>query len=469
MSDPQNTPGRSLGGRFTEATHPVLEAINRSVDVDQRMWLQDIEGSLAHSAMLCEVGLISEEEREAIHGGLEAVRAEFVDGRFVFLDSDEDIHMAIERRLTDIVGAPARKLHTGRSRNDQVMTDLLLWMRHNLGPLRESLVGFGSALVAKAAEGTHTPMPSFTHLQPAQVSSVAQWLLSHAAEVERNLVRLEGLISRLDRCPLGSGASAGSYLPIDRLSTASALGFVGPSLNATQSTGGRSEVLDALSVLSMIGVSLSRLGEELVIFASPAFGYITLPDRLTTGSSLLPQKRNPDGAELLRAGGKLPAQDFAALCSVTSGLVSGYSKDLQFDKETLFRSWDRVSDLLALATLHIEALGWRASRLEAACTPALASLWLADQLVLSGLPFREAHHWVGIAARIASDEDCRLSEGFGKALAASDEPPGAGAMLLAKLQDLTPLDMLTGLVSAGSAGPESTKAQITWLNSRFAG
>jgi argininosuccinate lyase len=469
MSDPTSTPARSLGGRFTEATHPVLERINRSVDVDRRLWRQDLRGSQAHAAMLVSVGLLTEEEGRILHDGLDSVAAELETGEFSFLPSDEDVHMAVERRLTEIVGAPARKLHTGRSRNDQVMLDLVLWMRDELEVLREDLRLLGQALLTQAGRGVETPMPSFTHLQPAQVSSVAQWLLAHAAEVERHLRRLDHLRERLDECPLGSGASAGSYLPLDRAHTAAALGFVRPSLNATASTGSRTDVLDALGLLSLIGTSISRLGEELVVFASPGFRFVRLPDRLTTGSSLLPQKRNPDGAELLRAGGKLPAADFAALASVISGLVSGYSKDLQFDKETLFRSWDRVRDLLALATLHVEAMGWDEVRLAAACTPELAALWLADQLVLAGLPFREAHHWVGQAARLAQARDGDLAAGFEAACREAEEPPPLAERLLADLRSMTPDRLLTELRTEGSAGPASVRAQLARLQARFHG
>jgi argininosuccinate lyase len=466
MSDPGSTPARSLGGRFTEATHPVLERINRSVEVDKRLWRQDLRGSSAHAAMLASVGLISGDEAAALQAGIDEVAAELEAGAFVFLASDEDIHMAVERRLTERVGAPARKLHTGRSRNDQVMLDLVLWMRDELAELRAEVVGFGEALVARASEGVLVPMPSFTHLQPAQVSSVAQWLASHAAELERHLRRLDDLRSRLDECPLGSGASAGTYLPIDRAHTAAALGFARPSLNATASTGSRADVLDALALLAMLGTSLSRLGEELVVFSSPAFRYLRLPDRLTTGSSLLPQKRNPDGAELLRAGGKLPAADFAALASVISGLVSGYSKDLQYDKELLFRSWDRVRDLLALATLHVAALQWDEARLASACGPELAALWLADQLVLAGLPFREAHHWVGQAARLSQAHGGDLAAGFREACAGVPGPPEA-ERLTAELEAMQPARLLADLRTAGSAGPESVRAQLAWLSTRF--
>lgn len=464
-----DTPARSLGGRFTEATHPVLERINRSVDVDARMWAQDIRGSQAHATMLAEVGLISQEERESILTGLTRVADEFKAEAFDFLPSDEDIHMAVERRLTELVGAPARKLHTGRSRNDQVMTDTLLWILDEGAVLRGRLCAYGAALVARAGEGVHTPMPSFTHLQPAQVSSVAQWLLHHAAEAERHLQRLDHMLERVRQaCPLGSGASAGGYLPIDRARTASLLGFDAPSVNATASTGSRADLLDALAVLAMLGTSLSRLGEEIVVFASPSFGFLTLPDRLTTGSSLLPQKRNPDGAELLRGSGKLPAADFAGLCSVVSGLVGGYAKDVQSDKECLFRSWDRITDLLDLATLHVDALGWREDRLRAACTPDLAALWLADQLVLAGLPFREAHHWVGIAARIRADAGVGLDDAFARACQDADAPPPGADALLARLRLATPDVLLAELCTEGSAGPDSVRQQITRLEARFA-
>jgi argininosuccinate lyase len=462
-----DTPGRSLGGRFQEATHPILERINRSVDVDKRLWRQDIRGSRAHAEMLASVGLLDDAEAAAIQQGLDAIEAEFSEGAFAFLPADEDIHMAIERRLTELVDAPARKLHTGRSRNDQVALDILLWMRDELDTLAGSLRTLTATLVDRAEQGIDTPMPSFTHLQPAQVSSVAQWLLCHAAEIERHLRRVTDLRARLDECPLGSGASAGTYLPVDRTLTARQLGFARPSVNATASTGSRADVLDALGVLALIGTSLSRMGEEIVVFASPGFRFLRLPDRLSTGSSLLPQKRNPDGAELLRAGGKLPAADFAALASVVSGLVSGYSKDLQYDKEALFRSWDRIDDLVALATLHVAEMGWNDERLLAACTPELASLWLADQLVLRGMPFRVAHHWVGLAARIGADEERTLADAFREALERGDGPSGLDD-LPAAIAAVTPAELAGTLATAGSAGRQSVAGQIAWFRQRLA-
>jgi len=463
----ENTPGRSLGGRFTEATDPLLERVNRSVETDKRMWAEDLAGSRAHAQMLADVGLLTEGESRAILEGLDAVGAEFERGEFTFLPADEDIHMAVERRLTELVGGPARKLHTGRSRNDQVMTDALLWLRGALERLTGELKTYGWALVQKAENGAHTPMPSFTHLQPAQVSSVGQWLLSHAWEVERHLRRVQDLYKRLDECPLGSGASVGTYLPVDRKQTAQTLGFARPIPNAMAATGSRTDLLDALGVLALIGTTLSRLGEEIVVFCSPGFDYLTLPDRLTTGSSLLPQKRNPDGAELLRGSGKLAAVDFSGLASAVSGLVSGYSKDLQFDKELLFRTFDRIVDLLGLATRHIDALGWNADKMAAHCTPALAALWLADQLVLAGLPFRTAHHVVGLAVRLGGDDG--LLAGLTQIAEQNpEELPGDPRSWPLKLAGMTPDALLRDLATEGSASPESVLRQAEWFRSRMA-
>jgi argininosuccinate lyase len=463
------TPGRSLGGRFSEATDPILERINRSVDVDRRLWRQDIAGSRAHAEMLGAVGLLDDATVAALRSGLTRVEDELASGTFVFEASDEDIHMAVERRLGELVGDPARRLHTGRSRNDQVMTDTTLWLRDAMEGLRARVARWIDALLTRAEEGVEVPMPSFTHLQPAQVSSVAQWLLSHAAEAWRHLRRADALIARLDECPLGSGASAGSYLPLDRRHTAAALGFAAPSINAVASTGSRVDLLDAIGWMSLVGVTLSRLGEELVLFASPAYGFVQLPDRLTTGSSLLPHKRNPDGAELLRAGGKLAAADFVALASTTSGLVSGYSKDLQFDKAILFRAHDQTCDLLDLAILHVEALSWDRARLAAACGPELAALWLADRLVLAGLPFRTAHHWVGAASRSAGDERVSLADAFGRRSAGGDGLSAAQITAIAQeLAAQTPESLLAGLQTEGSAGPASTRAQLARLRSALA-
>ncbi len=462
MSD--RTPGRSLGGRFTEATHPVLERINRSVDTDRRLWPQDLRGSKAHAEMLAAVGLISEAERDALVGGLAAVGAELSDGAFVFLPTDEDIHMAVERRLGELVGEPARKLHTGRSRNDQVALDVTLWLRDELGTLRRRLVAFGTTLLDRAEEGAEVPMPSFTHSQPAQVASVGAWWVAHAVEVAAHVRRLDHLVQRHDACPLGSGASAGGYLPLDRRHTAAALGFAGPSLSALASTGSRTDLLDVVGLLALIGVTTSRLGEELVIYATAQYGFVRFPDRLTTGSSLLPQKRNPDGAELLRSLGKLAASDFGALAAILSALVSGYSKDLQADKEILFRAWDRTADVLDLAELHVAALSWDAERMASACGPELASLWLADRLVLAGMPFREAHHVVGRAVREA--EGMGLVVGLGRAVAAGAEVPDVD-VIVKELAAHTPASLLGSLRTEGSASPVRVREAIGALRDRL--
>jgi argininosuccinate lyase len=462
-----DTPGRSLGGRFTEPTDALLERLNRSVDTDRRLWKHDIDGSQAHAAMLAAVGLLSADDARQVHDGLEAVREELATDSFVFLPSDEDVHMAVERRLVELVGEPGRRLHTGRSRNDQVMLDTVLWLREAAGALRADLIALCAVLLDRAEGATRVVMPSFTHLQPAQVSSVGQWLCAHAAELQRHVRRLDHLAERLDECPLGSGASAGSYLPLDRQMTAAALGFAGPTVNSVQSTGSRADLLDALGLLAGVGVSLSRLGEELVLLASPAYGWLRLPDGLTTGSSLLPQKRNPDGAELLRAGGKLPALEFAALASVSSGLVSGYSKDLQHDKELLFRSWDRVTDLLALATRHLSRVVFNEVKMRAACTPDLAALWLADRLVLAGLPFREAHRVVGGVARASAEQGVGLSEALAARCVAEGEPV-AGALAIAEaLASVTVDQLLEQLQTEGSAAPERVAVQVATLRARL--
>jgi argininosuccinate lyase len=463
MSEPETpaTPARSLGGRFREPTHPVLERTNRSVEVDQRLWAEDIAGSRAHAEMLGRAGLISDDDVVALLGGLAVVEAEFAHGAFRFFPSDEDIHMAVERRLGEIAGEPARRLHTGRSRNDQVMTDTLLWLRSAVGRVEAGLVTLIDGLTRRAAEAADTPMPSFTHSQPAQVASAGAWLLAHAVEVDRNLRRAADLQDRLDWCPLGSGASAGTYLPTEREHLAASLGFAEPALSGIHATGSRSDLLDAVALCGMVGVMLSRLGEELVLYASPAYGFVELPDGLTTGSSLLPHKRNPDGAELLRGGGRLLATEFGALASFCGGLVSGYSKDLQHDKEVLFRAMDRTIDLLDLAAPHVDQLTLRSDRLRAACGPELAALWLADRLVLAGLPFREAHHRVGAAVRRAQEEGLSLADGL------RATPGEEHAAVAIELETLTPELLLTGLRSPGSARPDHVRAAAARLRARW--
>lgn len=450
-------PGRSLGGRFSEATDPLLEQVNRSVDVDKRLWDQDIRGSRAHARMLAATGILPEGDVAEILRGLDAVHAELAAGAFTFLPSDEDIHMAVERRLTEIIGEPARRLHTGRSRNDQVMTDALLWTREAFGALATALGDLARTFADRAVDGVDVPMPSFTHSQPAQTSSVAHWLLAHAWEIQRHQRRVIDFIKRLDECPLGAGASAGGHLPLDRGMTARELGFARPAPNSVAATGSRADLLDGLHLLSLVGTSISRLGEEIVLYASPAYGFLHLPDRLTTGSSLLPHKRNPDGGELLRAGGKAAIGEVATLAATLCGLVSGYSKDLQSDKELLFRAYDRTMALLGLAERHVASLRWDAARMAAACGPELTALWLADRLVLAGLPFRSAHHYVGAAVRLGQEHGLALPDAWAQV----SPPEHAG--LADDLRALGPAEMLAALRSDGSAAPASTVAQIEAL------
>jgi len=454
-------PGRSAG-RFAEATDGLLERLNNSTAVDLRLWPHDLVGSRVHARMLRAVGLLSADDLAAIERGLEAVEAEFAAGSFALQPADEDVHMAVERRLTELIGEPARRLHTGRSRNDQVMVDSLLWLRDDLDRTVQDLAHLAGLLLERAEHALEVPMPLYTHYQPAQVGSVGFWLVSHAAAACRQLRRATDLAARLDECPLGAGAVGGGYLPLDRALTAHQLGFARPSPNALYATASRSDLLDAVALFASIGVDLSRLGEELVLFTSPAYGFLRLPDRLCTGSSLLPHKRNPDGAELLRSGGKLAAGEFAALASVTSGLLGGYSKDLQHDKALLFAASDRTHDLIALAALHVAGVELVPDRLAEACAPALAALYLADRLVLSGMSFREAHHVVGQAARVA-DETGTTVQG-----ALAGVVPPALVTLAAELATARTPDLLAGLRTAGSASPESCRQQIVELRSRIA-
>ncbi|MCH7493356.1 argininosuccinate lyase [bacterium] len=451
-------------GRFAAGTDPVLHAANQSTH-DRRLWRQDIRGSRAHARMLAGVGLISQADHAAIAKGLGQVEGEFARGEFAFHPEDEDIHMAVERRLTEIVGEPGQRLHTGRSRNDQVMTDLLLWLCDSLPELAALLRAWGLAHLKGAAEHTKTPMPALTHLQPAQVASVAHWHISHAAGAERNLRRLNDLLARLDECPLGSGAVAGCSLPLDRQAVATDLGFSRPAQSALQATGGRADVLDTLALLGIIGTDLSRLGEDLALFCSPLLGWAALPDSLTTGSSLLPHKVNPDGAEILRGQGRLLASSFSALAAVVGGLPSGYSKDLQADKEVLFTAWDKALTLLPLATAQVAALSWDKPALAAACPEALAAPFLADTLVKAGIPFRHAHDLVGQAVAKASPG--ALAPALAAILAASGDHAGAEAVCA--LPPLTPLYLLEQTTTEGGAGPAQAKAAITLLGQRLTG
>jgi argininosuccinate lyase len=388
-----------------------MSDINASIGFDRRLWRQDIEGSLAHAAMLAEIGVLSAEDERAIAAGLAAIGAEIEAGAFVFDVALEDIHMNIEARLTERIGDAGRRLHTGRSRNDQVACDFKLWVRHAIDGLAGQMTGVMRALVERAAEHAADPMPGFTHLQTAQPVTFGHHLLAYVEMLARDRGRLADCRRRLNECPLGAAALAGTSFPIDRHRTAAALGFDRPTANSLDSVSDRDFALEFLAAAAICAAHLSRLAEEIVIWCSAPFRFIRLSDAYTTGSSIMPQKRNPDAAELVRAKTGRIAGSLVALLTVMKGLPLAYGKDMQEDKEPVFEAADTLALCLAATEGMVRDLMPELGRMEAAAGQGFATATdLADWLVRTlKLPFRQAHHVTGRLVALAEARDVDLA------------------------------------------------------------
>jgi len=400
---PQNrTANLMWGGRFSVSPDALMEAINESISVDQRLAAEDIEGSLVHSDMLAKCGIITAEDRDAIQKGLKAVRAEIESGGFAFSRALEDIHMNVEARLAELVGAPAGRLHTARSRNDQVALDFRLWVRGAHERLAAQITGLMKALLDQAERHAATVMPGFTHLQTAQPVTFGHHLLAYVEMAARDRGRFADARARLNESPLGAAALAGTSFPIDREATAKALGFDGPTRNSLDSVSDRDFALEFLAIAAIAATHLSRLAEEIVLWVTPQFGFVRLSDRWTTGSSIMPQKRNPDAAELVR--GK------TGLLTLMKGLPLTYAKDMQEDKQQVFDAADTLELSLAAMTGMITDLTAAPERMAAAAGVGFATATdLADWLVRSlGIPFRDAHHLTGRLVAEAERRNCGL-------------------------------------------------------------
>ena len=403
---------RMWGGRFGGSPDDIMEEINASIGFDQRLFAQDIRGSRAHCDMLAAQGIISGEDAAAILGALTQIEAEIEAGDFSFSRSLEDIHLNIEARLTDIIGPAAGRLHTARSRNDQVATDFRLFVRDSLDHLAAQTTSLMSALAEQAETHAALIMPGFTHLQPAQPVTYGHHLLAYVEMLSRDRGRFADARARLNQSPLGAAALAGTSFPIDRHVTASALGFDAPTANSIDSVSARDFALEALSAMSICATHLSRLAEEIVIFASPDFGFLVLPDAFSTGSSIMPQKRNPDAAELVRAKTGRIIGALTGLFIVMKGLPLAYSKDMQEDKEGLFNALDSLSLCLAAMTGMIETLTPAPARMLAAAGKGFSTATdLADWLVRQAdVPFRDAHHITGALVALAEKNGCDLAD-----------------------------------------------------------
>ncbi len=398
------------GGRFSQPSDEQLRQLNDSIDFDQALYGEDIKGSIVYARALATAGVISADEAETIVGGLREVLREFESDTFAFSAADEDIHTAVERRLIELVGAVGGKLHTGRSRNDQVATDFRLWCRKAADELTAALRQLQAALLNLAERHQETLMPGYTHLQPAQPITAAHWLLSFFWMLERDLHRIAAAKARMAECPLGSGAIAGTPFPLDRDAIARALGFAAASQNSLDAVSDRDFVADLLYANALCAIHLSRLAEDILLFSNPAFGFITLDDRYSTGSSLMPQKRNADPLELMRGKTGTVIGALTGFLVTLKGLPSGYNKDLQEDKEALFGALETMHRLLPVITATISSLKLNAAAMQAALSSDLLATDLADYLVRKGMPFRQAHHVVGEAVRLAAEAELNLPD-----------------------------------------------------------
>lgn len=455
------------GGRFSEPTDADLKALNDSIGFDKRMYKQDIAGSMAYARAIAKVGVLTDAEAETIIGGLQQVLAEFEAGTFELKPEDEDIHTAVERRLTELVGAVGGKLHTGRSRNDQVATDFRLWVKDAMSQIDALAEALQLALIEQAEQHLETVMPGYTHLQPGQPITAAHWLMSFFWMLARDRERLEDAYKRTSVSPLGSGALAGTPLAIDRAALALELGFNSYSQNSLDGVSDRDFVAETLFVLALLGTHLSRLGEDIVIYSNPQFGYITLNDRYSTGSSLMPQKRNADPMELARGKAGRLIGNLTGFLATLKGLPSTYNKDLQEDKEAIFDSVDSLLIILPVVVAIIKTLKLNPAKMRAALGDDLLATDLADYLVRKGLPFRQAHHIVGQAVQLAAQQGIGLS--------------GLTASMLADLSDLFTDDVVNVFdfdasvarrAADGGTAPEAVRRQITaarkWLNVQVA-
>ncbi len=414
MSDnDKNSAASSMwGGRFAAGPAAIMQRINASIDFDRRLYRQDIRGSQAHCRMLVAQGILSPSDGDAILTGLAQVLQEIERGDFPFKAELEDIHMNVEARLAELIGDAAGRLHTARSRNDQVATDFKLWVRDALDGMQAALAGLQAALIDRAGEHAATVMPGFTHLQAAQPVTFGHHLLAYVEMIGRDRGRLADARRRLNECPLGSAALAGTSFPIDREATARDLGFDRPTANSLDAVSDRDFALEFLAAAAICAVHLSRLAEELVVWTSAQFRFVRLSDAFTTGSSIMPQKRNPDAAELVRAKTGRVIGDLASLLVAMKGLPLAYSKDMQEDKEPVFDAADTMELAIAAMTGMVRDMVVEAATLRAAAGAGFTTATdIADWCVRAlGMPFRRAHHVAGRLVKLAEDKGCGLED-----------------------------------------------------------
>ncbi|WP_374577122.1 argininosuccinate lyase [Phenylobacterium sp.] len=460
--DAAQTPGEAQGqamwgGRFSAKPAELMQAINVSIGFDKRLAAQDLAGSRAHAAMLLKQGVITSKDEAAIQGGLAAIEAEIAAGTFPFRDEYEDIHMNVEARLRELIGPAAGRLHTARSRNDQVALDFRLWVRDACDRTIAQIKALQGALLAKAEPHAATLMPGFTHLQPAQPVTFGHHLLAYVEMFGRDASRFSDARARMNECPLGAAALAGSPFPIDRHATAKALGFSRPTANSLDSVSDRDFALESLSAASLCAVHLSRLAEEIVIWMTPQFGFVKLTDAFTTGSSIMPQKKNPDAAELIRAKVGRVLGSLTQLTMVMKGLPLTYSKDMQEDKVPTFEAFDALELSLAAMAGMVADLEPNAERMALAAGAGFSTATdLADWLVRTlDMPFRDAHHVTGAAVKRAETLGVDLP-GLPLGELQAIEPRITAAVY----EVLTPEASAASRKSYGGTSPEQVRAQI---------
>lgn len=452
------------GGRFSSRPADIMQAINVSIGVDRRLWAQDLAGSRAHCRMLIQQGIVSAADGEAILNGLDQVQAEIEAGTFPFRDQFEDIHMNVEARLSELIGEPSGRLHTARSRNDQVATDFRLWVRDACDRTVAQLQALQSVLLDRAEQHAGDLMPGFTHLQTAQPVTLGHHLMAYVEMFGRDAGRFADARTRMNESPLGAAALAGSPFPIDRQMTAAELGFDRPMGNSLDAVSDRDFALESLAAASICAGHLSRFAEEIVVWMTPMFGFASLPDDLTTGSSIMPQKRNPDAAELVRAKTGRIMGGFIALSTVMKGLPLAYSKDMQEDKPPVFEAFDALDLALNAMTAMVRALRPDTGRMATAAGAGFSTATdLADWLVRElNLPFRRAHHVTGAAVKRAEALGVGLAD-----LSLSELQSLEPGVTEAVYKVLSPEASCASRQSFGGTAPDQVRARITSWRERL--
>ncbi|WP_299870511.1 argininosuccinate lyase [uncultured Hoeflea sp.] len=460
----KQTSNQMWGGRFASGPDAIMEEINASIDFDRKLYAQDIRGSLAHAAMLAKTGMISAEDCDKITHGLNTILSEIEDGRFSYSRRLEDIHMNIESRLAELIGTAAGRLHTARSRNDQVALDFRLWVKEELTRTKHALTDLISAFLDKAEIHAETVMPGFTHLQTAQPVTFGHHCMAYVEMFGRDRSRVRDCIERLDECPLGAAALAGTGYAIDRDQTSRALGFREPTRNSIDTVSDRDFALEFLSLAAICATHMSRLAEEIVIWSTPQFGFVRLSDAFSTGSSIMPQKKNPDAAELVRAKTGRINGSLIGLLTVMKGLPLAYSKDMQEDKEQVFDAAASLELSIAAMTGMIRDMEIRQDNMRAAAGAGYSTATdLADWLVReAGLPFRDAHHVTGRAVALAESRSTGLEQ-----LSLEDLQSIHPAITDDVFSVLTVDASVRSRKSFGGTAPDGVRAQIAYWRERL--